>query len=186
MSDPLRATLFFHGGKAGLDVGDLLVPSPPHGDDGCPVCEARKAGRVCTVGEFRRWLMQFGPRAEKALRMLADAAESDPMDPPSAEQAVYITTSQPYATWYAATRGHGDVYQVVPVGEAMRTSEDSFPAWTVKSARIVRVIRRGVHLTRTERREIERLWKKADARRDKARLFYNQQASCAPRLETRR
>lgn len=156
--------VFYHGGKAGLNVGDYLVPSPPHGDDGCPVCEARKAGRVCTVGEFRRWLRQFGPRAEKALRELEEASDSDPLDPPSAEKAVYITTSEPYATWYAATRGHWDVYQVAPVGDATRTKEDVFPAWTVAAARIVRIVRRSVYLTRTERRQIQRLWKKAEER----------------------
>jgi hypothetical protein len=157
---------FYHGGKAGLNIGDRLVPSPPHVDDGCPVCEARKIGRVCTVGEFRRWLRQFGAQGERALRALSGADDSEPMDPPSAERAVYITTSEPYATWYAATRGHGDVYQVKPDGETKPTHEDSFPAWTVASARIVRVVRRGVYLTRTERRTIERLWKKADERKE--------------------
>lgn len=37
----------FHGGAPGLHVGDLIVPDPnrtAHLVDGCPTCEARRAG----------------------------------------------------------------------------------------------------------------------------------------------
>lgn len=161
------ALTFYHGGKADLEVGDMLVPSPPHVTDGCPICVARAAGRVCTVGEYRMWLRQFGARAWPILKKLQGASDDDPMDPPSAENAVDITTSEPYATWYAA-RSHGDLYRVKPCSEPRRTTEDFFPSFTVESARVVAVIRRRVLLTRTERRRIEHLWKKAEQRRDKA------------------
>jgi hypothetical protein len=39
---------YFHGGAPGLKPGDLIEPRPPgegkHLVDGCPTCEARKAG----------------------------------------------------------------------------------------------------------------------------------------------
>ena len=155
---------YFHGGKPGLHPGDLLVPAPPHVvDDGCPVCVARRDGRACTVGEFRHWLHQFGPRAARALRELEGQPDDAPIDPPSAKQAVYITTSQAYATWYAA-RSQGDLYQVAPIGEVERSLEDHFSSWTTPVATVIRVLRRDVRLTRTERRTIMRQWKKADQR----------------------
>lgn len=153
---------YFHGGKAGLRVGDLLVPSPPHVNDGCPVCVARAAGRVCTVGEYRAWARLLG--ATQVLDALAGADDDAPMDPPSAERAVYITTAREYATWYAAVRGHGDLYRVEPCSEPVQSPEDNFPSFTVAAARVVEVVRRNVHLTRRERRHLQRLWAKADAR----------------------
>lgn len=40
---------YFHGGAPGLKVGDLIEPQPlsegRHLLDGCPTCEARKAGQ---------------------------------------------------------------------------------------------------------------------------------------------
>lgn len=161
--------MFYHGGKPGLKVGDVLVPSTPHIEDGCPICEAKKRGMVCTVGEYRRWLMQFGPAAAKVLRALADAPDDAPVDPPAAKQAVYITTDNNYATWYAARSGNGDLYEVAPLTTPERSPEDNFPSFTVESARVVRVIRRNVRLTRTERRVIEHQWKKADRRAERQR-----------------
>jgi hypothetical protein len=161
--------VYFHGGKSGLGVGDAVVPAPPHVQDGCPICEAKRDGRVCTVGEYRRWLSQFGVRAEPILRKLRDAPDWEAVDPPrEAVDGVYLTTSREYATWYAA-RSAGDLYQVKADGEARPSSTDHFDTVIAASARVVAVVRRGVRLTRTERRTIERLWKKADARADKRR-----------------
>jgi len=159
---------YFHGGISGLQVGDVLTPSAPHVDDGCPICEARKHGRICTVGEYKRWLQPFGARALPVLRALAGADDWEPVDPPSAKQAVYITTSLEYATWYAA-RSRGDLYEVTPVGPAVPSPEVHFPSWTCDQARVVRVVRRGVRLTRTERRRIAHLWRKADRRTERVR-----------------
>lgn len=157
---------YYHGGIAGKAVGDLLVPSPPHVEDGCPICEARAAGRTATVGEYRRWLHGLDPtRAAPVLKMLADADDDEPMDPPSRKAAVYVTSDFGYARWYAA-RSRGDLYLVQPLGAAERSAEDPFPAWTVGSARIVRVVERSVRLCRRDRREMMRRWKKADKARE--------------------
>jgi predicted secreted protein len=165
-----------------LNIGDMLVPSPPHVEDGCPICEARKHGRVCTVGEYRFWLQQLGgPRAEKVLRMLAGVPFSAPMDPPSSKQAVYVTTSREYATWYAARSGNGDLYAVVPLSTPEPSEEDHFQSFTVASARVMSVLRRRVVLTRTERRAIEHKWRKADQRVDRER----QQATELPTDDVR-
>lgn len=161
----MKEGVFFHGGKAGLQIGELVIPAPAHVEDGCPICEAKRAGRRCTVGEFRVWLRRFGVRAEPVLRKLAGAADSDVIDPPRASaDGIYFTTDEDYALWYAARSGNGDLYQVSPIGEYKRSAEDHFQTFVAASARVVRVIRRGVQLTRTDRRRIERRWKKADKR----------------------
>lgn len=156
----------YHGGIAGLQVGHVLVPSDPHMTDGCPVCVARAEGRVCTVLEFRRWLLAFPPseKRDQALAAFAGQPNDAPVDPPSEQRAVYVTTSLPYARWYAARSGHGDLYSVDPIGPRTRSETDPFPTWTCEQARVVRVIARRVFLSRRERRELDRLWRKADKR----------------------
>jgi hypothetical protein len=159
----------YHGGKSGLQPGDVVVPAPAHAEDGCPICEAKKHGRACTVGEYRRWLRQFGAKAAPVLARLQGARDDEVIDPPRAKaDRVYITSSLEYATWYAA-RSRGDLYEVEAVGPVEVSAEDHFSTWTCASARIVRVERRDVRLTRTERRRIEVLWRKADRRADRAR-----------------
>lgn len=158
---------YFHGGKAGLSIGDEVVPAPSHVEDGCPICEAKRDGRICTVGEYRAWLRQFGVRAERILRQLRDAPDWEALDPPrAAVDGVYITTSREYATWYAA-RSAGDLYQVKPIGEVRRSPEDHFETVIASKAVVVGILRRTVTLTRTERRRIAHLWKKADAKAGK-------------------
>lgn len=167
--DALSQT-YYHGGIAGLDVGDVLSPSDPHVSDGCPICVARQRGVVCTVGAYRLWIVRqmHGLPAHKAvtaqrlLDSLSGVPFDEPMDPPSKLRAVYLTTSLDYATFYAARSGHGDVYRVRPDGPTQRSVEDHFPTVTCERAVIVSVIRRGVELVRSERRKMERLWKKAD------------------------
>lgn len=154
---------YFHGGKAGLSVGDLAVPSPPLVTDGCPICVARQEGRVYTVREARAWARSMGDRGLPLLRSLDGAPDDGPVDPPSAKQAVYITSDERYALFYAS-RSRGDLYRVEPIGELDPSPEDHFPTWTCAAARVVEVIRRGVSRTRKERRELERAWKKADLR----------------------
>lgn len=161
----MSAVRYFHGGVPGLTIGDILKPSPPHAEDGCPICEAKRLGLACTVGQYRSWLRQFGARAAPVLAQLAGAPNDEVIDPPSAKAAVYITSDLDYATWYAARSGNGDLYEVVPVDAFEPSMEDPFPSWTCRAARVVRVVRRGVHLTRTDRRRISHRWKKADARK---------------------
>ena len=164
MSAPVDADVYFHGGKAGLRVGDSIIPGPPAApmaDDGCPVCIARREGRVYTFGEYRGWLATQGEGGQRVLAAIADAPDSVPVDPPSARNAVYITTERDYARWYAA-RSKGDLYRVDPDGELEPSNEDSFPTFTVGSATIVEVIDRGVRLVRSDRRRLDRKWSKAD------------------------
>lgn len=159
------APIYFHGGKRGLHAGDLLIPAPPHVNDGCPICVARAAGRTCTVGEYRRWLTRFGDKGKEVLDALGDADDREPIDPPSATKAVYITTDRDYATFYAA-RSSGDLYRVVPVGPLTESREDHFPTWTCRAALVADVVRRRVHLRPRERRRISDRWQEADMRAD--------------------
>jgi hypothetical protein len=152
---------YYHGGVPGKAVGALLVPSAPHAEDGCPVCQARAAGLVITVGEYRAWLYTQGPRALPVLRALADAPDGAALDPPPKRQAVYFTSDRAYARLYAA-RSRGDLYEVRPVGPVARSDEDPFPTWTAGAATVVRVLERRVRLARADRRALQRRWRKAD------------------------
>jgi len=156
---------WYHGGIGKMNVGDTLVPSAPHVVDGCPVCVARAAGRCVTVGEYREWIITQGPRALPVLKEL-DGAPADAMiDPPTAKRAVYFSTDLMYARWYAA-RSRGDLYEVRPIGAVERSQEDAFPTWTAGSAVVTRVLERKVRLTRADRREMTRRWKKMDKERE--------------------
>lgn len=155
---------YFHGGKIGLRVGQSLVPSPPHVEDGCPICVARAEGRTPTAGEFRDWLIQQGPRGIAIAAQMEGVPDDAPLDPPSEQRAVYITSDELYARWYAARSGNGDLYEVIPVGELTPSPEDHFPTWTVSAAKIIRVLKRRVHLTYDQRRRLMSAWKEADER----------------------
>jgi len=167
---------FYHGGVKGKQPGDVLVPSPPHVEDDCPICKARAAGRTATVGEYRLWLLDKAVAAPAHVRerlravfeQLAEVPFYAPMDPPSQREAVYVTVDKPYARHYAA-RSRGDLYEVEPLGEREPTAEDPFPTWTVAEARVVRVVERDVLLMRRDRRALQRRWAKADKQRAKER-----------------
>lgn len=152
---------WFHGGVAGLNPGDHIVPAPPQVVDGCPVCVVRAKGRVYTVGEYRQWLQTQGSKAAPVLRALAEADDGEPVDPPSIPGRVYMTRTESYATWYAA-RSRGDLYEVRPVGPTTPSTEDHFDSASADGAVVVRVVRRNVRLVRSERRALLRAWKKAD------------------------
>ena len=160
-------TRYYHGGIRGLNVGDMLVPSPPHVEDGCFVCTARAEGRVVTVGEWRASMVAQG-RPDVA-RLFPGVPDDAPMDPPTAERAVYVTTIPLYALWYAARSGNGDLYLVEPVGEVTPTEEDHFASFTCESARVVSVLRRRVFLTPKERARIMLRWQRADRRAEMRR-----------------
>ncbi|KKK62404.1 hypothetical protein LCGC14_3004660, partial [marine sediment metagenome] len=98
------------------------------------------------------------------LRLLEGELDDMPIDPPTQSEGVYVTTELKYATWYAALRGHGDLYQVEPIGEMQESEEDNFPSYVVQSAKVLRILRRSVWLDRRERRAIMRDWQKADKR----------------------
>ena len=164
---PKRVT-YYHGGIGGLSVDDVLVPSPPVVTDGCPICVARSNGHSLTIGAYRAWAQRLGPRGQAIVRGLEGQPDNAPIDPPSAKDAVYLTTSREYATWYAARTG-GDLYEVEPLGELEPSTADHFPTWTTDSARVCAVLRRRVQLSRHERRDLNRMWQKADRVADRQR-----------------
>lgn len=129
------ARILFHGGVPGLRVGDLIEPGherKPH--PGCPYCVARAAGDA-----------HLG------------------IDGPSADsERVYCTTSRMYAKHYASLYGRGDLYRVEPVGELIRSPEDTVETFKAPALRVVAVIDRVVLLTNSERRRLLREWTAAD------------------------
>lgn len=134
---------YYHGGVDGLRPGDLLQPGHARkSHDGCPWCAARDAGEA-----------HLG------------------MDGPSQLPGVYVTSSRLYAKHYASLWGRGDLYRVEPVGDLVRSLEDSFETWAVPAARVLAVIDRAVLLTNTERRKLSRLWEAADNDMKRAGLW---------------
>ena len=90
------------------------------------------------------------------------------MDGPSLMSGVYFTSSRLYAKHYASLYGRGDLYRVEPVGDVVRSVEDSLDSWAAPAARIVSVLDRAVLLTNTERRKLSKLWEAADLEKMKA------------------
>lgn len=126
---------FYHGGVPDLRPGDLLLPGHARKvHDGCLWCKAREAGRA--------YMGMDGP-AERL-------------------HHVYFTPVRLYAKFHASMYGRGDLYRVEPVGEILRSTEDSLETWTAPEARIVSVYDRAVLLTNTERRRLDKLWAAAD------------------------
>lgn len=127
----------FHGGVPDLRVGDLIVPGRERRHhDGCPWCEARNQGEA-----------HLG------------------MDGPSQHvDRVYLTSNRLYAKYYASLWGRGDLYQVEPVGEVEKSTEDTVETFMAAAARVVAVLDRAVLLTMSERRRLDREWGAADAR----------------------
>lgn len=124
----------YHGGVPGLGPGDALKPghSRDHNHPGCPWCEARAKG------------------------------ESHGGDGPSQREAVYVTTDRGYARFHASLYGHGDLYEVEPVGALEASAEDPVPAWTCPEARVVLVVQRSVLLTMRQRWDHYWSWAKRE------------------------
>ena len=129
-----EGTRYYHGGVPGMKPGDLLLPGfDRRHHEGCEFCEARARGEA-----------------------------HEGIDPPSQRQAVYFTTDKLYAKHYASLYGAGDLYRVEPVGDAQRSTEDSYETYTAGSVRVVQVVERAVRLTDKERRKLSREWEAAD------------------------
>lgn len=79
------------------------------------------------------------------------------------DDRVYLTPHRLYARYYASLYGRGDLYQVEPVGELQRSTEDTVETWTAPSALVIAAIDRAVLLTHSERRRLYRFWGAADA-----------------------
>ena len=141
MTEP--GPFYYHGGVDGLRPGDLLLPGHPRkSHDGCPWCAARENGEA-----------HLG------------------MDGPSQLPAVYFSTVRLYAKYHASLYGRGDLYRVEPVGDVVRSVEDSLDSWAAPAARIVSVLDRAVLLTNTERRKLSRIWEAADNEMKRAGLW---------------
>lgn len=76
---PLPGARLYHGGIPGLRPGDLIETHPPAVVDGCPICEARAAGRDYEVPGLG----------------IVDPATQHP-------DRVYVTTDREYARHYAS------------------------------------------------------------------------------------
>lgn len=122
----------FHGGVAGLQPGELILPS--HAEHrfvtGCPDCEAHRRGDTGPTG--------------------------DPATPP---EWVYATEDRQYARWYASRAGKGWLYRVHLEGDIERSIEDPhFATWRARRAVVVSVLERAVVLTMKERRRLFLRW----------------------------
>lgn len=130
--------MYFHGGKPGLNAGDLLQPGQEGNRrhmKGCLICEARKNGASPIV------------------------------DPIPIHDGVYITTDREYGRFYAAL-SMGDLYVVEPVGEMIPSEEDRFPTFVCPMARVKGVYQRVVRLTPGQRCRLISRWMEADYRAD--------------------
>jgi hypothetical protein len=124
----------YHGGVPGLKPGDLLVPGHARKHHaGCKWCEARAKGEA-----------YMG------------------LDGPSQVEGIYMTPERLYAKYHASLYGYGDLYRVEPVGEFQISTEDSWPTLIAPEALIISVYDRAVRLTDTERRRLDREWRKWD------------------------
>lgn len=121
----------FHGGIAGLRVGDIIEPGHARKTrDGCPYCEARERGEA-----------------------------HQGLDGPSQRpDRVYATEHRLYAKQFASLWGRGDLYRVSPIGACERSTEDTIPSWCAEQYRVEAVLDRAVQLTNTERRRLIREW----------------------------
>lgn len=130
---------YWHGGMPGLRVGDLIEPGHERATrDDCPICDTRRVGTSLVAGNAI-------------------------IDAPSAHRdRIYITTDRLYAKHYASLYGRGDLYRVEPIGDLLRSTEDSYETYAVTAARVVSVYDRAVLLTWSERRRLYREWGQAD------------------------
>lgn len=153
---------FYHGGAAGFNVGDILRPTPPHAEDGCIICNARRTDQTVTVGEYRNWLAAKGTAGgERGAQLLRNLNPNTVLDPPSQRGGIWITMDLPWAAWYA-DGCRGDLYRVVPLSEpALPLVPSMLPTFITAEARVVEVMRRGVRLNRADRRALARRLSKA-------------------------
>lgn len=123
----------FHGGAPGLRPGDLIEPGHARKPlDGCGWCAARPVLPPTLDG---------------------NAGHAD---------QVYLTPHRLYARYYASLYGRGDLYQVEPLGELARSTEDTVETWRAPAARILVAVDRAILLTTAERRRMYRQWGDAD------------------------
>lgn len=127
-------TRLFHGGVAGLRPGDVIRPGMAEARyvDGCPDCEAHKAGH-------------HGPLSG---------------DPATPGEWVYASEDRQYARYYASRAVKGWLYGVTLRGDVERSAEDpeQFGSWRGREAVVTSVLERAVRLTMKERRRLFIRW----------------------------
>lgn len=119
----------YHGGIPGLSPGDVIRPNQQH----------RKHVDGCTVCAAHA------------------AGQTTAVDPLTPEGWVYATKDLPYARHYASKAG-GDLYRVQLVGDVERSTEDHFPTWRGRRAKVISVAQRNVTLTMSERERLFIRW----------------------------
>jgi hypothetical protein len=127
-----KGEILFHGGGPELWPGSIILPDMAHSRfvDGCPQCEAQRSG-------------VFMPG----------------FDPATPEGFVYATSDKEYARYYASRAVKGWLYEVeLDQSSKELSSEDFFPAWRAKSAKVLRVLEKRVTLTMDERRKLFVRW----------------------------
>lgn len=123
-------SVLYHGGVPGLKPGDLIQPG--HSRDGnhddCPICRKRREHGASAPGGTQH------------------------------PENVYCTTDRLYAKLYASLYGHGDVYQVEPVGPLVPTTDEGDPegSYRCPALRVKRIVDVHVLLTMKERRRFAR------------------------------
>lgn len=134
--------LLYHGGAKRLWRGDIVTPDHTRCVEGCPTCEARRRG--------------------------SDAG----LEPATPGGWVYGTTNRRYARFYASMAVGGDLYKIELIGEFEPSTEDHFPSWRARTARVIRVIERRIILTMRERRDLFKRWGGTDQEFDQMLTVY--------------
>lgn len=132
MTDHIR---YWHGGAPGLKPGDLVTPRPAddasHLVDGCPTCEARKAGQQLADDDNNpKWIYVTTSR----------------------EYARIYAAGYPRGGLYQVDP-IGEKHD--------RSGHDSEPSWGVESARVLVVYDAVVILSPKQFRRLERSWRRA-------------------------
>lgn len=85
------------------------------------------------------------------------AGTPTPFDSPTPEGWVYATSDLAYARHYAS-KARGDLYLVRLIGDKERSTEDMFPTWRARKAKVLTVVEREVTLTHAQRRSLFKRW----------------------------
>lgn len=134
MTELVTDLVLYHGGVPDLRVGDLIEPGNTRPvHEGCAMCEANAARKSVPGSPITQHL-----------------------------DKVYLSPNRLYARHYASLYGRGDLYRVEPVGDVVRSTEDSIETWMAPAARVASIIERAVLLTMSERRRLFRQWTDAD------------------------
>jgi hypothetical protein len=129
--DSVKDTRLWHGGTPGLRRGDLITDDEgrtSHLIDGCPVCEARKAGTPLDGDDLDPGRVYVTSDREYARLYAAGFPRGD----------LYVVRP---------------VGEMVPTGDS-----DAAPSWAVDAAEVLAVYDRCVTLTPAQLRRAARRW----------------------------